>query len=136
MHVPSVVSRKLHVSALKLIVYLVFTLCYGIKGATGSPLFPNQKIPVMHWSEPRSHNKPCELSCSRDFGFKGKSPSYFQIVYNDSLAFWPLIQCVGHDSCRVLLVFQPCLHFCRWVLPLHHHPLWHVTKRLGYKVGA
>ena len=50
--------------------------------------------------------------------------------------FLPPTSCAGHDSCRVLLVFQPCLCIFRWVLPLHHHPLQHVTKRLGNKVSA
>ena len=59
-----------------------------------------------------------------------------QVAYSDTPAFHPPIQYAGHDSHGVLLVFLPSLHVSSWVLPLHHHPLWHVTKRPGNKVGG
>ena len=59
-----------------------------------------------------------------------------QVAYSDSTALQPPIQCAGHDYCKVFWVHQPCLCVCRWVLPLHHHPLWHVTKRLWNTVSA
>ena len=111
MHVPFLVCHMLPVQALKWIIHLVVNLCFGIKGATAYPLFLTQKIAVMHWSEPKSYNKPFELLCSHNFGFRHH----------------------GHDSCGVLWVFQPCLCICRWVLPPHHHPLWHVTKNWGIR---
>ena len=40
--------------------------------AIACPLFLNQKIAVMHWSKPKSYNKPLVLLCSRDFGFRGQ----------------------------------------------------------------
>ena len=39
--------------------------------AIAYPLFLNQKIAVMHWSDPKSYNKPFVLLHSWDFGFKG-----------------------------------------------------------------
>ena len=58
----------------KLIVYLVANLCYGIKGATACPLFLTQKIAVMHWSEPKSYNKPFELLHSLDLALRANDP--------------------------------------------------------------
>ena len=37
-----------------------------------TPLFLTQNIAVIHWSEPKSYNKPFELLHSQDFGFKGQ----------------------------------------------------------------
>ena len=127
---------------MKLIVYLVVNLCCGIKRATACPLFLTQNIAVMHWSEPKSYNKLFELLHSQYFGFRGPMLQLQeillpkQVAYNNSLALQPPVPCAGHDSCRVLWVLQPCLPICRWVLSLHHHPLWHVMKRLGNKVVA
>ena len=51
-----------------------------------------------------------------------------------NLQLCSLIQCAEHDSCRVLMVSHLCLHFCRWMLPLHYHPqfptcLWSISIR-------
>ena len=40
------------------------------------PLFFNQKIAVMHWSEPKSYNNPFVLLHSQDFGFRGYWSGY------------------------------------------------------------
>ena len=104
-------------------------------------IFLLQKIAAMNWSEPKSY-KPFELLCSQDFGFRGQWSRYrnsfcqSRVAYNDSLTIQPPIQCTDHDSCGVFWAYQPCFCACRWVLPLHHHPLWHVTKRLGNKVNV
>ena len=37
-----------------------------------TPLFLTQKIAVMHWSEPKSYNKPFVLWHNWDLGFKGQ----------------------------------------------------------------
>ena len=37
-----------------------------------SIVFSLRKIAFMHWSEPKSYNKPFELLCSLDFGFRGQ----------------------------------------------------------------
>ena len=42
------------------------------KRANACPLFLNQKIVVMHWSEPKSYNKPFVLLYSHDFNFRGQ----------------------------------------------------------------
>ena len=116
---------------------LVVNLCYGIKGSSCLSIF--------------SHSLPCtgqslSLTTSHlSYCIPGilalgtydlvTGPSFpKQVAYSDSLAFQPPIQCPGHESCGVLWVFQPCLCICRWVLPLHHHPLWHVSKRMGIRL--
>ena len=43
-----------------------------VQGAIASPLFLNWKIAVMHWSEPKSYNKPFVQLHSWDFGFRGQ----------------------------------------------------------------
>ena len=42
--------------------------------AISYPLLLNQKIAVMHQSEPQSYNKPFLLLCSQDFGFTANDP--------------------------------------------------------------
>ena len=64
MHVPFVACHMPHGEALKLIVYLVVSLCYGIKGLLLIHCF-SIKIAVVHWSKPKSYNNPIVLLCPR-----------------------------------------------------------------------
>ena len=77
MHVPFVVCHMPHVEvliimcvSLKLIVYSSGPSVLWDQRAIAYPLLLNQKIAVLHQSEPKSYNKPFVLLHSWDFGFR------------------------------------------------------------------
>ena len=57
MHIPFVVCHLPHVEALKLIVYSSGQSVQWDQRAIAYPLLLNLIKAVMHWSDPKSHNK-------------------------------------------------------------------------------
>ena len=99
------------------------------------PLLMHVLIVVCH----ASHVKALKLiiySSGQSVLWDQRAIAYPLFLIPKNIYHAPLIQCTGHDSSRVFLVLQPCLHFCRWVLPQQHHPLWHVMVRMGNKIDA
>ena len=65
MHAYLVVCHVLHVLSFEVNhLYSGQSVLWDQRGATACPLFLNQKIAVMHWSEPKSYNKLFVLLCS------------------------------------------------------------------------
>ena len=93
-------------------------------------------------SDPKSYHQSCILITFPEFWFWWPMIQLQEllltkpITYSDSPALLFLITCTGNDSCWGLLGFPPCCCFWRWVLPLHHHPPWHIAVKLGYGVGT
>ena len=71
MHVPFVECHMAHVEALKFIVFSVVNMYFGIIGLLLIHCFSIKEIAVMHWSEPKSYNKPFMLLPFQDFDFRG-----------------------------------------------------------------
>ena len=106
-----------------------------------TPMFLTQKITVMHWSEPKSYNKPFELLCPRILALGASDLDIGTLSCQSRLLMVTLQPFSLLFNVQVMIpvgswVFQPCLGICRQVLPQHQHPLWHVGKRLGNKVSA
>ena len=97
-------------------------------------IFLLQKIAVMHWSEPTSYNKSFELLCSWDFGLGANDLHIGTPFTKAGCLQWLSGHSVSCSRCSSWFLWG--IHACRLVLPLHYHPLWHVTKRPGNKVGA
>ena len=72
MYVPFVVCHMSHAEALKLIIYSIGQSLLWDQRAVAHPLFLNPKMPVMHWSDPKSYDELVCLSCSLDFDFRGQ----------------------------------------------------------------
>ena len=93
-----------HVEALKLIIYFSGQSVPWDPRAIAYPLFLSTKVAVMYWSDPRSYIELVCLSCSLDFGFRGKCSSY-----RNSLC----------QSRLLTVTLQPCSFlFKAWVMIL------------------
>ena len=79
--------------------------------------------------------------CSLDFGLVANDLAEgiaFDKNWLITMTLWPC-SLPFHVQVQIrvgLTGFQPCLCFCRWVPPLHHHPQKHVTMRLGSRVST
>ena len=95
---------------------------------------PPPKIAVMHWSEPKSYNELVCLSHSLILALGANDLDIGTPFAKAGCLQWLSGLVVSHSMCMswFLWVLQLCLHIC--VLPLHHHPQWHVMKGLGNKV--
>ena len=103
-----------------------------------------QKIAVVHWSDPKSYNEPHVLIAIPWILALGANDPVIGTPFQQSRllpVILPGLASLSFNTQVMILseffwVLQPCLCFCRWVLPLHNHTLWHVAMRLGNRVGA
>ena len=103
MHVSFHIWHVQHVEALKLIIYLVVNLCYGIKRLLLIYCF-SIKIAVKHWSEPRSYNEPFELLHSWDLGFWGQWSGYKNSFCQSRLLIITLLPCSLPFNAQVMIL--------------------------------
>ena len=74
------------------------------QGAIAYPLFPNQKIAVIHWSESKSYNKPVVLLHSQDFRFSGQWSHYINSFYHSRLLTATLQPCSFPFNVQVMIL--------------------------------
>ena len=100
-----------------------------------------RKIAVMHWSEPNLTTSYLSYCVPGILVLGTNDPDLGTPFAKAGCLQWLSGLSASHSMCRPwflqgLWAFQPFLCVCRWVLPLHDHPLWHATKRLRNKVSA